>query len=126
MILALQRQSPWRLTGPTAISPGSSNEAPSEDEGAARSVNHREQKAGNEGEMIHEEPEFRLIAAPVRRAVEREGQEQDIGGGKQRRLGEEGAGPERDCERGLEEGGDPRKRQRERKSRRGDVAGGRS
>src|SRR5579883_2839825 len=69
------------------------NDAFADDQSIARPIGRREQKAGNEGEMIHKESEFRLVAVPVRGAMKGKSQEQHIGGGKQRRLGEEGAGP---------------------------------
>src|SRR6185437_5535387 len=93
-------------------------------ERTAWSMNRRKQKARNEREVIHEEAEFHLVAAPARRTVKGESQEQDIGSSEKRCLREERAGPQGNCKRALEKGGDPGKQQRQRKPGRGDVAGG--
>ena len=81
------------------------------------------EQSRQEGEVVDEEAEFGLVALPVRRAVEGEGEEDHIDAGEQRRFREEGAGQEGEHQRDLEDGGEPGEKQRERKAGRGDVAG---
>jgi hypothetical protein len=83
-----------------------------------------EQQSGDEGEMIDEEAELRLISLPTSGAVKRKGKEEDIGRGKECCFGKEGAGEQAEREHRLEYRGKPGKKKRKGKSRRGDIACG--
>src|SRR5258708_19805533 len=50
---------------------------------ASGAVRGRKEKARNKYEMIDEEPELGLVSCPMRRPVEREGEEQHIGCGQE-------------------------------------------
>ncbi len=79
-------------------------------------------EAGEEREVIHEEAELGLVFGPVRRPVERKGEEDHIGRGEQRRLGKEGAGQEAGNEEKLEDRRDPCERQGQGEPGGGDIA----
>src|SRR3954470_20251536 len=69
-----------------------SGSAPAQHQPVAGSVHRGKQQAGQEGEMIDEEAELRLVARPMRWTVEGEGQEDHIDSGQNGRLLEEDSG----------------------------------
>ena len=73
----------------------------------ARAMRGGEEQAGEEGEVIDEEAEFGLVRRSMRRAMEADGEEDDIGARGDRRLTEEGAAEEADDQAELEEGREP-------------------
>jgi hypothetical protein len=93
-----------------------------EREKATWPVDCGEQQSRNEGKVVHEEAELRLVVGPTPRSVEGKAKEQNIRGRKERGLRKICAGEKAQDQNAFEQGGAPSQQQWNWQSRRSNVA----